>query len=349
MGRKIFLVALGLAFLYLISPMLLALIMGGVLTVLFLPGLRWLEKRGVPTRLGALLVTIAVTALILVPASFLIFTGAKSGMQQLQALQGLRAPPEVANAVPGEPGWIEALMNHPTTVRITEIASRWFPVSTEEIAGTFRDLAAGIGRRAAALLGKLLAQLPGMALDLVLVGVSLFFFLADARGLIAYARSHSFLDERETEKTFASIAVACRSVILASVAAATVQALIFLIALYIVGVPNATLLGLLVFVASFVPVIGSAPVTFGVALHQLLFASTSAGVALLIVAVVVATIDNVVRALFLKGAADLHPLVAFMAALGGLQALGFPGVFIGPIVAVVFFASLPAVKAARAR
>ncbi|HUP57449.1 MAG TPA: AI-2E family transporter, partial [Bdellovibrionota bacterium] len=122
MGRKIFLVALGLAFLYLISPMLLALIMGGVLTVLFLPALRWLEKRGVPTRLGAVMVTIAVTALILVPASFLIFTGAKSGMQQLQALQGLRAPPEVTNAAPGEPGWIEALMNHPTTVRITEIA-----------------------------------------------------------------------------------------------------------------------------------------------------------------------------------------------------------------------------------
>ena len=33
-----------------------------------------------------------------------------------------------------------------------------------------------------------------------------------------------------------------------------------------------------------------------------------------------------------QGSANLHPLIAFIVALGGLAAMGFPGIFVGPIV-----------------
>jgi predicted PurR-regulated permease PerM len=56
--------------------------------------------------------------------------------------------------------------------------------------------------------------------------------------------------------------------------------------------------------------------------------------------VVVSTVDNLVRAAVLKGAADLHPLLAFLAAFGGLQVFGFLGIFLGPILAVLFLVTL---------
>jgi predicted PurR-regulated permease PerM len=42
----------------------------------------------------------------------------------------------------------------------------------------------------------------------------------------------------------------------------------------------------------------------------------------------------------LRGTVHLHPLVAFIAAFGGIQTLGFLGVFLGPILAAVFVAAL---------
>jgi predicted PurR-regulated permease PerM len=67
-----------------------------------------------------------------------------------------------------------------------------------------------------------------------------------------------------------------------------------------------------------------------------LMGHTAVGVVLLITAIVVSIVDNVVRPAFLKGTANLHPLLAFVAAFGGLQMIGFSGIFLGPIVAAVF-------------
>jgi predicted PurR-regulated permease PerM len=340
MGRKIVLASLGLAFLYLISPLLLPVLMGAILAVVFVPLLnRLVVRRRVPRRLAAVLLTIGVTVVILLPSAFLIFAGVKSGMQQLQALK---------DAPKGGGNFVDALMNHPAMVRLTDMATTWFPVSAEDIANTLHDLVAGIGKTAAELLGALLSALPRLALEFVLIVVSLFFALADGMGLVTFVRANTVFTKSETDKLLLVVSGACRSVVVASVASAIAQALIEMVAVWVAGIPNPALIGLIVFVSSFIPVIGSAPVTFGVAIHQLVFGHGARGVALLVVAVVVAGVDNVVRALFLQGSANLHPLIAFMAALGGLSVMGFPGVFIGPIIAVVFLSVVQMSKKAAA-
>ena len=43
--------------------------------------------------------------------------------------------------------------------------------------------------------------------------------------------------------------------------------------------------------------------------------------------------DNFIRAYVLHSDTKLHPLLAFISVLGGLQAMGLWGIFIGPIVA----------------
>jgi predicted PurR-regulated permease PerM len=49
-------------------------------------------------------------------------------------------------------------------------------------------------------------------------------------------------------------------------------------------------------------------------------------------------LDNVVRAWVLKTDTKLHPLLAFVSVLGGIQTLGLWGVFVGPIVASCLYA-----------
>src|SRR4051812_2771412 len=131
MARKLTLAVLAAAFLYLISSLALPVAMGGILAVVFVPQMHRLTSRKVPPRVVAGLLTIGVTVVILIPISFLVFAGVKSGMQQLQILK---------DAPKGDGGFVEAFMNHPAIARLTETVTSWFPVSTDELSGTLRDL-----------------------------------------------------------------------------------------------------------------------------------------------------------------------------------------------------------------
>ena len=179
-----------------------------------------------------------------------------------------------------------------------------------------------------------------MLIAITVVVVSVYFFLIDGRKLVHFFRRNSVFSAKQTDHLFAALAGTCRSVILASVVSGAVQAIVEVIFCLSTGVPNAALIGIFVFLASFVPVIGGAPITLGVALHAFLLEQTGAGITLLIGAAVVMVLDNFIRPIFLKGSTNLHPLMAFVAAFGGLQMLGFSGVFLGPIVAAMFVATL---------
>jgi predicted PurR-regulated permease PerM len=157
--------------------------------------------------------------------------------------------------------------------------------------------------------------------------------MVDGRKLVNFLRRNSFFQEDQTEQLLSTLAGMCRSVILAAVASGLAQSLLEAIACVVTGTPNVALIGALVFLGSFVPLIGSAPVTIFVAVQQLLIGRTGAGIALAIAALLVGLVDNVVRPWVIRGSANLHPLLAFVAAFGGLQMLGFSGVFLGPIIA----------------
>lgn len=327
MNRTIFAFAIAGAFFYIASPLLLPVVMGGLLAVAILPAQEWLEKRKLRSKFASGLLTFCVTLLLLLPASILLYLAAKAGFRELQNLNA-----------PAEGNWIQAFLDTPFGNTVTTILSDWYPVSRDELAGTIGDFAAALSLKAANFLGLLLAQLPGFALGLAVVVVSIYFVLVDGRVVVSFVRRNSFFTPHQTDRLVSTLEMTCRSVILASLASGMTQALIEAFACVLGGLRNVSLIAVLVFLFSFVPVIGTAPVTFGVAIHQYLIGRHSAAVILLIAAFVISLIDNLIRPLFLKGTVNLHPLVAFVAAFGGLQTIGFAGVFLGPIIAALFIA-----------
>ena len=57
------------------------------------------------------------------------------------------------------------------------------------------------------------------------------------------------------------------------------------------------------------------------------------GIALLVYGVlVISMIDNILKPLILKGAAQVHMLLGCLSILGGLYAFGFKGLIVGPVV-----------------
>ena len=111
------------------------------------------------------------------------------------------------------------------------------------------------------------------------------------------------------------------------------------IAMRIVGMPSSLLLALAAGFASVIPVVGVSLVWAPVAIYLLVTGSIWKGVFLLAWGVfVVSAIDNVIRPWVVGGRVELHPLVLLFFIFGGVEAFGFLGLFLGPVVASVLAA-----------
>lgn len=127
-----------------------------------------------------------------------------------------------------------------------------------------------------------------------------------------------------------------KGVVLASILVSFVQAIIITILLLICQIPNTFLLGVLSFFASFVPIIGTAPILFGAAIYK--YANGHIGWALFLCLSIMAvgTIDNLLRPYFIKGSVDLSLFWITIAFIGGVAIFGVAGAVIGPLFFALF-------------
>ncbi len=107
----------------------------------------------------------------------------------------------------------------------------------------------------------------------------------------------------------------------------------------IIGMQSSLLLGLATGFASIIPVVGSALIWAPVSIYLLVTGSIGKGLFLLIYCVViVSSVDNIIRPWVVGGRVELHPLVLLFFIFGGVEAFGFLGLFLGPVVASVLVA-----------
>jgi predicted PurR-regulated permease PerM len=129
---------------------------------------------------------------------------------------------------------------------------------------------------------------------------------------------------------------AIRGVALGVVVTAVVQSLLGGIGLAIAGVPMASVLTVLMFmlcIAQLGPVLVLLP-----AVAWLYWSGENGwGTFLLVWAVIVGSLDNVLRPYLIKKGADLPLLLIFAGVIGGMLTLGLVGIFVGPVVLAVAY------------
>ena len=134
---------------------------------------------------------------------------------------------------------------------------------------------------------------------------------------------------------------AIRGVALGVVVTALAQAVLGGIGLAITGVPFAPVLTALMFIlciAQLGPTLVMAPAVA----WMYWIGDTGWATVLLVWAVVVGTMDNVLRPYLIKKGADLPLLLIFAGVIGGLLSFGLLGVFVGPLVLAVTYTLLVA-------
>jgi predicted PurR-regulated permease PerM len=187
------------------------------------------------------------------------------------------------------------------------------------------------------------ATFAGAVLQLTLSIFIAFFFFRD--GEIVVERLRGASERIAGERGFQLAVVAAttvRGVVLGILGTAIVQGVLAAIGLWIAGIKAAPLLGLLTFFLSPVPI---GPPLVWVPAGLWLINSGETGWGLFVLAwgaLVVSTIDNVLKPLIISRGSDLPFVLVMLGVLGGAVAFGFIGVFLGPVLLAVGYALLQA-------
>jgi len=127
-----------------------------------------------------------------------------------------------------------------------------------------------------------------------------------------------------------------RGVVYGILGTALVQAVMAGIGFVIAGVPGATVLALLTFFLSVLPM-GPPLIWLPAALWLFQQGSTGMGVFMLIWGIAVSSVDNVVKPWLISQGSDMPFILIFFGVIGGALTFGFIGVFLGPTLLAVGF------------
>ncbi len=174
-------------------------------------------------------------------------------------------------------------------------------------------------------------------LTFVLVLYSCFFFLMDGDRLLHLIVYYLPLDDKNERLLLNRF----RSVTVATLKGTTVigflQGALAGTALAVVGIPNALFWSVTMMFLSVVPGIGAALVWVPACIYLAANGQFAyAGGLFLYCALLVGSIDNVLRPKLVGGDTQLHELMIFFSTLGGLLTFGMSGFIIGPIIAALF-------------
>jgi len=303
---------------YLITaPFLVPLAWSAVLAIFFYPVYERLRKRYSSTW-SAVLCTIGVTALLIVPVLLVMLYAAR---------EAIDASVRIRETL-GSSGSSDLRT-------LADSIQRHLPASMQDFdfVGTLRQTAEKIASYAASSLGSLVKNLFSFFMNLFILLFALFFIFRDGdkilrvlRHLIPFERAlqDDMLDESR-DLIFASVAVA--------LLIAAIQGFLGGIAFELTGLPVPIFLGVLVAFFSIVPVVGSALIWFPAAAWLALNGHWGrAFVVLAICGGVASVADNIVRPLLLRNRTRLNDLLLFISILGGLDVFGLLGLVAGPAI-----------------
>jgi predicted PurR-regulated permease PerM len=214
----------------------------------------------------------------------------------------------------------------------------------EQVTGRLTDLVASNLGAAGSVLGSVLSGTPNALFNGGIVLLCWVGLLLEGKQMRGRLLPRLIPWPREREILCAITAEVVESVIVANVLVSAVQGALCAVALLVFGVPRAFIGGVVAFFFSFVPVVGTLPITLGAVTYCLSQGRIGAAVGMLIVAVVVGTVDNFLRPFFMRSSADLSMLWVLVSFVGGLSAFGLPGVILGPLAFSLFLAFLTSLE-----
>jgi predicted PurR-regulated permease PerM len=210
----------------------------------------------------------------------------------------------------------------------------WFEENVD-LAGEVKNLLGAVSQS----MTTWLAGTVWLIVQLLIMLLTLFFFLRDNERAVGALRHMVPLSNREANKVFRTVSDSIHATIFGTVAVAMLQGLMGSLIFFFMGIPGALLWGVVMGVLSIIPYLGAFVIWGPVALFLALSGDWWRAVGLTVYGMTaIGLIDNLLYPLLVGRRMRLHTLVAFFAIVGGVAAFGMSGIVLGPVIVAISLA-----------
>ncbi|HMN69172.1 MAG TPA: AI-2E family transporter [Bdellovibrionales bacterium] len=324
------------AFIALFAPFWGEILLAAVFAFAMEPQLgRWLQPRHLRWRASVALILLGMFVLLAVPVTFAayktyatIMEVSKSGFQNTEFFQKMMS-------------LRDQLVN-----LTNSLAARVGFADRFDLGALSEDRLGMFANSAMAFTMGMVYQVPIALLSVFIFCAALYFFLAEAAVLKRIFYRQDLLNPHEADRFIEVLQRASYGTVVTSMVIGVIQATIVSVGALIFDAGDFTVVFVLTFFCSFIPVIGAGPVALALGLYKLLLGDVGDFIGLLVVSIVAGTTDNLVRPILISSAQeDLHPIVSLLAIIGALVIFGMPGLFLGPVIASVAVRIIPTLYA----
>jgi len=296
-----------------VQPFLSTLTWAAVLAIFFFPVHSRIFKRSRRRNLAAFLSTLAVAVVLIAPMGWLVPTLVSQTVQTVKELPG----GDIVDRIQSGAGWLFERL----------------PGKQPSLNQIYENAVNAIGQRAGEWSAKLVANIASWVIDLVLLLFTLFYLFRDGPRLVALLRDVSPFGGARHDKMVGETIDMISVTISAGIVTALVQGMLTAVAFLVLDLPSPMLWGVVAAFFSLIPIVGAWIVWLPAAVGLLLNGDYGRGLALLAIgALLVSTVDNFLRPYLIADRSQLNALLVFIAVLGGVQAFGFVGLVLGPLV-----------------
>ncbi len=326
-----------LIFKYAISA-LMPFLLAGLISALISPLINWIcKKTRIPKKLGAAVMLIAAFSAIL---TLLYFSVSRLISELGDLLRHLSENPEIIgdtlngiiNKLEGDGSHFSFLKKIFDSDALAELGIDINKVLRDAVGSMISSLTSSLPSAAVSVV----KEIPSALLFVVVFLIAAFYFTADT-GSIGKGLS-SVLPEKWQRK-LPVLTLKIKKTLIGYVKAYFLIMLLtfceMLIGLSILGVDYAFIMAIVISVVDILPILGAGTVLVPWAIFAFLTSNTPLGIGLLVLYGVTLVIRQFAEPKIVGSTLGIHPLATLASVYLGLRFLGFAGIFVGPMVALL--------------
>ena len=245
---------------------------------------------------------------------------------------------ELAQVIPNLPAQMSHLLNSPTSPlgRLSGWLQTRFGIDTVSSKGFVVE---HLKQSSDWLLGSSLNWMRNIVSGIVrafFVLFTMYYLFKDGDKIVDKLPAALPLGRKQSE----AIILRTKEVVSASVygvvAIAAIQGLLGGIAFWVLGIPSPLLWAVLMGFVCMIPLAGSFLVWLPLSIYLMITGHWTKAIILIVWgALVISTVDNLLRPKLVGGQTKLHELLVFFAVLGGISVFGLLGIVLGPVVLAI--------------
>lgn len=200
------------------------------------------------------------------------------------------------------------------------------------VTGIFKFVGLFLYEQARAIASNTLA----FVVNFVLMLLVIYFLLLDGDRLMVYITDLSPLPVDQDRMLITKFKQMAGAILIVNGLVAVVQGGLGGILFWILGFDSAFLLGVVLGILAFIPIIGIGSLLVPMSVYFFLKGSIGMSIFLLVFYLVAGGAEYVLKPHFVGQQVEMHPLLVFFAIIGGLKLFGILGIIYGPLVVTAF-------------